>query len=83
MSEKVAELLREAPATAEEAVSGIDYDRIVYGAAEKVVESLPYPDKVDYRRIDENFMKAAESIRRPPSTRRCWRRISRRPSFRR
>lgn len=63
VSEKVAELLREAPATAEEAVSGIDYDRIVYGAAEKVVESLPYPDKVDYRRIDENFMKAAESIR--------------------
>ncbi len=40
----------------------IDYDRIIYGAAEKVVESLPYPDKVDYRRINDNFVKAAESV---------------------
>lgn len=30
----------------------IDYDRIVCGTAEKVVESLPYPEKVDYSRIE-------------------------------
>ncbi len=31
----------------------IDYDKIVYGTAEKVVESLPCPEKVDYSRIEE------------------------------
>ncbi len=40
----------------------IDYDRIIYGAAEKVVESLPYPDKVDYRRINDSFVAAAEKV---------------------
>ncbi len=40
----------------------IDYDKIIYGAAEKVVESLPYPEKVNYRRIDESFEKAAEKV---------------------
>lgn len=40
----------------------IDYDKIVYGTAEKVVESLPYPEKVDYRRIDESFAKQAEKL---------------------
>ena len=62
VGEKVAEMLRETPVAAE-GTAAVDYDRIIYGAAEKVVESLPYPDKVDYRRIDENFMKAAESIK--------------------
>ena len=40
----------------------IDYDRIIYGAAEKVVESLPYPEKVDYNRIDESIAKAVSAI---------------------
>ena len=40
----------------------IDYDKIIYGAAEKVVESLPYPEKINYRRIDESFEKAAEKV---------------------
>ncbi len=40
----------------------IDYDRIVYGTAEKVVESLPYPEKVNYRRIDESFERAASKV---------------------
>ncbi len=40
----------------------IDYDRIIYGAAEKVVESLPYPEKVDYRRIDDSFAAAAAKV---------------------
>ncbi len=30
----------------------IDYDRIIYGAAEKVVESLPATEKIDYSRIE-------------------------------
>lgn len=40
----------------------IDYDKIIYGAAEKVVESLPYPDKVDYRRIDDSFASAVAKV---------------------
>ena len=39
----------------------IDYDRIIYGAAEKVVESLPYPEKVDYRRITDIVNNAANA----------------------
>ena len=30
----------------------IDYDRIIYGAAEKVIESLPAPERLDYARIE-------------------------------
>lgn len=40
----------------------VDYDKIIYGTAEKVVESLPYPEKVDYRRINDSFAKAAQSV---------------------
>ncbi len=39
----------------------IDYDRIINGAAEKVVESLPYPEKVDYRRITDIVNTAASA----------------------
>lgn len=41
----------------------VDYDKIVYGTAEKVVESLPYPEKVDYRRINDNFQKAVQNVK--------------------
>ena len=40
----------------------IDYEKIVYGTAEKVVESLPYPEKVDYARVEDAFQKSVESI---------------------
>ncbi len=45
----------------------IDYDRIIFGAAEKVVESLPAPEKVDYSRIESalaalNMDALAESV---------------------
>ncbi len=46
----------------EELIAQVDYDKIAYGTAEKVVESLPYPEKVNYARIDEAFMKAAEKV---------------------
>jgi hypothetical protein len=46
----------------EELIAKVDYDKIAYGTAEKVVESLPYPEKVNYRRIDEAFIKAAEKV---------------------
>ena len=46
----------------EELIAKVDYDKIAYGTAEKVIESLPYPEKVDYRRIDEAFTKAAEKV---------------------
>ena len=42
--------------------TGIDYDKIIYGTMEKVVESLPYPEKIDYRYIDERFEKAAQNV---------------------
>ncbi|MBO5412099.1 MAG: hypothetical protein J6A38_03370 [Clostridia bacterium] len=35
----------------------IDYDRIASGAAEKVVESLPFPEKVQYARIQDDVAK--------------------------
>ncbi len=69
VGDKVLEILSEvvahepAPAPANEPVKAeIDYDKIVYGTAEKVVESLPYPEKVDYRRIDEHFNKAVQGV---------------------
>lgn len=41
-------------------VAEVDYDKIVYQTAEKVIESLPYPEKINYRRIDDSFLKAVE-----------------------
>ncbi|MBQ5927432.1 MAG: hypothetical protein IIX01_05870, partial [Clostridia bacterium] len=40
----------------------IDYDKVIYGVTEKVVESLPYPEKVDYARIEEAFVNKAPVI---------------------
>lgn len=40
----------------------VDYDKIAYGTAEKVVESLPYPEKVDYRRISNDMVKAVAGV---------------------
>lgn len=51
-----------AVAPAEPVEAKIDYDKLIYGTAEKVVESLPYPEKVNYRRIDDSFMQAAEKV---------------------
>lgn len=60
------EPVEEAPvaeaAPAEPVEAKIDYDKLIYGTAEKVVESLPYPEKVNYRRIDDSFAKAAEKV---------------------
>ena len=68
VGDKVLELLGDVlvqqpePEVKEPVEAKIDYDRIIYGAAEKVVESLPYPEKVDYRRIDDSFIAAAEKV---------------------
>lgn len=40
----------------------VDYDRIAYGAAEKVVESLPPVERVDYRKIAEDCAISEEAI---------------------
>lgn len=66
VGDKVLELLGEVMPVEEPAKAPVeatvDYDKIVYGTAEKVVESLPYPEKVDYRRIDASFVKAAATV---------------------
>ena len=55
VGDKVLDLLQqtkgEEPASVLPVETKIDYDRIICGAAEKVIESLPYPEKVDYSRI--------------------------------
>lgn len=64
VSEKVLEKLNETLTHEEkEPAPEFDYDRVIYGAAEKVVESLPYPEKVDYRRIEEGFQKQAKGLK--------------------
>ena len=63
LGEVVAQEPTPAPvAVAEPTKAEVDYDKIIYGTTEKVIESLPYPEKVDYRRIDEHFKKAVESV---------------------
>ncbi len=66
VGDKVLELMGEIVAPEQAPVAPveakIDYDKVIYGTAEKVVESLPYPEKVDYRRINDSFVKAAESL---------------------
>ena len=66
VGDRVLEILTEAKAEEKPvevpAPVEIDYEKIVYGTAEKVVESLPYPEKVDYARIEEAFKKAVESV---------------------
>ena len=64
VGDRVLELMNEvglnepAPAPVE---ATVDYDRIVYGTAEKVVESLPYPEKVNYALIEESVQKAVDT----------------------
>ena len=59
VGDKMLELLNELKATETEPVvvenETIDYDKIVGETACKVVESLPYPDRVDYARIQSMF----------------------------
>lgn len=62
VGDKVLEYLGEIAPQNDSLKVEVDYDKIAYGTAEKVVESLPYPEKVDYRRIDALFMKAVETV---------------------
>ena len=59
VGDRVLELLGDVMQSADEKVdTKIDYDKIVYGTAEKVVESLPVAEKVDYARIEEMIAKS-------------------------
>ena len=67
--EKVTELLEEKSNEEKETKGSAEYDRIVYGTAEKVIESLPPVERVDYTRIaeanaltDETLEKIAETV---------------------
>ena len=67
--EKVTELLEEKSNEEKESKGSAEYDRIVYGTAEKVIESLPPVERVDYTRIaeanaltDETLEKIAEAV---------------------
>ena len=50
MTQVISEVKNSQAATLETLV---DYNKIINGTAEKVVESLPYPEKIDYRRISD------------------------------
>ena len=39
----------------------VDYNKIINGSAEKVIEALPYPEKVDYQRISDLTQQAVAS----------------------
>ncbi len=65
VGDKLLELLNaikeNAAALAEEnanAMANVDYERIAGDTAAKVMESIPYPDQVDYNRIDESMTNA-------------------------
>lgn len=67
--EKVTELLEEKSNEEKETKGSAEYDRIVYGTAEKVIESLPPVERVDYTRIaeanaltDETLEKIVEAV---------------------
>ncbi len=56
VGDRVLELFNDARANqasvVEEIKNCVDYDKIIDSVAEKVVESVPYPEKVDYRKIE-------------------------------
>ncbi len=58
--EKVQEVLENFKSAFAQTETNIDYDKIIYGTTEKVIESLPYADKVDYGRIENIFMKTTD-----------------------
>lgn len=67
--EKVTDLLGEKSEEKDEKAASAAYDRIVYGTAEKVIESLPPLERIDYARIaesnaltDETLTKIAEAV---------------------
>ena len=62
VGDRVLELLGEVmqASSAEKVEAKIDYDKVIYGTAEKVVESLPITEKIDYARIEEMLAKKAE-----------------------
>ncbi len=67
--EKVTDLLGEKSEEKDEKAASAAYDRIVYGTAEKVIESLPPLERIDYARIaesnaltDEALAKIAEAV---------------------
>lgn len=67
VGDRLLEIVSEFKANAEPAPAPapveFDYDRVVYETAEKVVESLPAIEKLDYARMEENFVKAAEGVK--------------------
>ena len=67
--EKISELLESKENEEKGAKSSSEYDRIVYGTAEKVIESLPPVERIDYARIaeanalgEETLDKIAEAV---------------------
>ena len=56
--EIISDVVPQAQATVVEAT--VDYDKIVYGTAEKVVESMPQPEKIDYARIEASLAAAVD-----------------------
>ena len=60
--EKVTDLLGEKSEEKDEKAASAAYDRIVYGTAEKVIESLPPLERIDYARIAESNALTDEAL---------------------
>lgn len=62
VGDRVLELMGEVmqASSAEKVEAKIDYDKVIYGTAEKVVESLPITEKIDYARLEEMLAKKTE-----------------------
>lgn len=60
--EKVTDLLEAKEAEEKGTKNASEYDRIVYGTAEKVIESLPPVERIDYARIAEAGALGEEAL---------------------
>ncbi len=66
VGDKILELFNDAKEAQAETVKSlipaVDYDKIIGGVTEKVIESLPYPEKVDYRQIEKLVKENSETL---------------------
>ena len=60
VGDRVLEIMGDVLQATDKIEAKVDYDKVIYGTAEKVVESLPVAEKIDYARLEELMAKKAE-----------------------